>query len=124
MGSSLFIHVRVAASALTLLLLHAPARVPTFWERLATCETGHIGASGDGRPRWDWGAHHRHSEGTTYEGGVGFYSGTWSLWAGELGLSRLYPHAYLAPPPIQVRVAEYGLAHGGYWGCNRRLPSA
>jgi hypothetical protein len=119
MSINLFVHLRVAASALTLLFLHAPARVPMFWERLATCETGHIGAAGDGRPRWDWGAHHRHLEGTTFEGGVGFYSGTWSLWAGELGLLRLYPHAYLAPPAVQVRVAEYGFAHGGYWGCNR-----
>ena len=124
MGISLFIHVRVAASALTLVFLHAPAHVPTFWERLATCETGHIGTAGDGRPRWDWGAHHRHLEGTRYEGGVGFYSGTWTLWAGELGLVRRYPHAYLAPPVVQVLVAEYGLAHGGYWGCTRRISSA
>ena len=92
MANSLFVHLRVATSALTLLFLHAPARVPTFWERLATCETGHIGQPADGRPRWNW---------------------------GELGLLRLYPHAYLAPPPVQVRVAEYGFARGGYWGCNR-----
>ena len=119
MGSSLLIHLRVAASALTLLFLHAPARVPTFWQRLATCETGHIGQPTDGHPRWNWGALHRHLEGKTYEGGVGFYWRTWNLWAGELGLLRLYPHAYLAPPPVQVRVAQYGFARGGYWGCNR-----
>jgi hypothetical protein len=53
------------------------------------------------------------------EGGVGFFSSTWRLWAGDLGLLPLYPHAYLAPPGVQVRVAEYGFARGGYWGCNR-----
>jgi len=119
MGNSLFEYLRVAASALTLVFLHAPARVPAFWERLATCETGHIGEPADGRPRWNWGARHRHLEGATFEGGVGFFSPTWKLWAGELGLLPLYPHAYLAPPGVQVRVAEYGFARGGYWGCNR-----
>ena len=119
MASSLFVHLRVVASALTLLFLHVPARVPPFWERLATCETGHIGAPNDGRPRWNWGALHRHLEGKTFEGGVGFFSSTWRLWAGDLGLLPLYPHAYLAPPGVQVRVAEYGFARGGYWGCNR-----
>lgn len=88
-----------------------------FWIRVGTCETGHIGAPGDGKPRWDWGAHHRHLEGKTYEGFAGFYWGTWRLWAGQLGLLARYPHAYVAPPTVQIVVAQYGLEHGGYWGC-------
>jgi Iap family predicted aminopeptidase len=59
-------------------------------------------------------------QGPTYEGGVGFYVGTWRWWAGELGLFRRYPHAYMAPARVQMTVAEYGLTrHRGYWGCNR-----
>lgn len=81
------------------------ARVPAFWQRLATCETGHIGTGYSVRPRWNWGAKHRPKEGKKYEGGVGFFWATWRLWASELGLS------------VQVRVAAFGLARGGYWGC-------
>lgn len=82
--------------------------VPAFWQRLADCETG---------GRWDWGSKHRPHEGHVYEGGLGFYWGTWKLWASHLKLYGIYRHAYLAPPAVQVRVARYGLAHGGYWGC-------
>lgn len=92
------------------------ANTNTFWYRVATCETGHIGAPGDGKPRWDWGSKHRHLEGTTYEGGLGFYWGTWKLWASQLGLYWRWPHAYDAPPIVQILVAEYGRQHGGYWG--------
>ena len=119
MGNSLFVHLRAIASALTLLFLHAPARIPVFWERLATCETGHIGEPADGRPRWNWGALHRHLEGKTYEGGVGFFWRTWNLWASELGLMRLYPHAYLARRRSRCASQSTGFARGGYWGCNR-----
>lgn len=84
-----------------------PVGVSPFWERVAICETGGL---------WNWGEYHRHLEGHTYEGGVGFYYGTWLLWAGKLGLAARYPHAWMASPAIQARVAAYGLAHGGYWG--------
>jgi hypothetical protein len=89
-----------------------------FWTAVGSCETGHIGLPDDGPPRWDWGARRRPREGRVYEGGVGFYWATWAAWARELGLLARYPHAYLAPPRVQIRVAEYGRrVHGGYWGC-------
>lgn len=79
-----------------------------FWDRVAACETG---------GRWDWGSRHRPAEGTTYEGGVGFYHGTWVAWAGAVRLLARYPHAYQAPRLVQIAVAQYGYAHRGYWGC-------
>lgn len=88
-----------------------------FWWTVGTCETGHIGESGDGAPRFDWGRYHRQLEGSAYEGFVGFAASTWRLWAGHLGLLGRYPHAYLAPPAVQALVAAYGLSVGGYWGC-------
>jgi hypothetical protein len=97
------------------LALVAPAqasvRVPAFWRALAQCETG---------GRWDWGARHRPGEGHTFEGGLGFYYGTWTTWREQLGIA--YVHAWQAPPAVQVRVAAWGLAHGGYWGCLRHVP--
>ena len=89
----------------------ASIRVPRFWRSLAQCETG---------GRWDWGARHRPGEGHTFEGGLGFYYGTWTMWREQLGVS--YVHAWQAPPAVQVRVAAWGLAHGGYWGCLRNVP--
>jgi hypothetical protein len=85
--------------------------VPKFWVRVAKCET-------DGR--WDWGkyadsASRRPGEGTTFEGGLGFYSGTWTLWRRQIHVG--YQHAWQAPPAIQAEVAAWGLEHGGYWGC-------
>ena len=87
--------------------------VPAFWQRLAACETG---------SRWDWGRYantpqQRHLEGTRFEGGLGFAAVTWHAWARELRVLAEYPHAWMAPPEVQVRVAAYGLTHGGYWGC-------
>lgn len=109
--------VGILAAAAPAKALLSPGQV-RFWDRVATCETGHIGEAGDGRPRWDWGARRRHLEGSMYEGGVGFYWVTWRTWARELGLLRRFPHAYMAPRLVQVRVAEYGfVVHGGYWGC-------
>ncbi len=84
-----------------------------FWMGIARCETG-----AGGEPKWDWGSKHRAGEGSVYEGGLGFSTTVWRLWAGELGLITLYPHAYEAPPLVQIRVADYGWrAHNGYWGC-------
>ncbi len=88
-------------------------RIPAFWRRLAECETG---------GRWDWGRHahsptRRHLEGTRFEGGLGFAATTWQVWAKAVRVLDEYPHAWMAPPRIQVRVGAYGLRRGGYWGC-------
>jgi hypothetical protein len=73
-----------------------------YWDRLAWCET-----------RGNWGM-----RGSTYEGGVGFAVTTWRWWASELGLLERYPHAWMAPRVVQVRVAAYGRnRHRGWWGC-------
>lgn len=79
-----------------------------FWNAVARCETG---------GRWDWGARHRHGEGHSFEGGVGFAASTWRAWASDVRLLAKYPHAYQAPRLVQIAVAEYGYAHDGYWGC-------
>jgi hypothetical protein len=84
-----------------------------YWIAVGSCETG-----GGGPPRWDWGAKHRSGEGPLFQGGLGFSSSVWAAWASELGLAKLYPHAYDAPPLVQIRVAEYGMkVHGARWGC-------
>lgn len=86
-----------AASARTL----TPQQVK-YWTAIAACETG-----------GNWAM-----SGSTYEGGVGFYVGTWRWWASELGLLGRYPHAYMAPRLVQMQVAQMGLErHNGYWGC-------
>lgn len=85
--------------------------MPRFWQSLAYCETG---------GRWDWGAHHRPGEGARFEGGLGFSAGTWTLWSRQVGVA--FTHAWQAPPAVQVYVAAWGLAHGGYWGCLRTVP--
>jgi hypothetical protein len=112
--------VAVAAAALLGLAPAAPAArtsgVSVFWQRLAQCET---------QGRWNWGkyagtARRRYAEGRTFEGGLGFYAGTWREWAKAVHVLGRYPHAWMAPPAIQVEVAAYGLRRGGYWGCLHR----
>jgi hypothetical protein len=112
--------VAVAAASVLWFAHGAPAArttgVSVFWQRLAKCET-------DGR--WDWGKYandvrRRQGEGTTFEGGLGFYSGTWRAWAKAVHELGRYPHAWMAPPVVQVKVAVYGLRRGGYWGCLHR----
>jgi hypothetical protein len=89
------------------------AQTIRYWTGVASCETG-----AGGPPKWDWGSKHRSGEGTLFEGGVGFSAGVWQSWATELGLIKLYPHAYDAPPLVQIRVAQYGFTiHGARWGC-------
>ena len=89
------------------------AQVAPFWRTLAQCETG---------GRWNWGEFHRPGEGTTYQGGLGFYAATWSTWREQLGVP--FRFAWQAPAAVQVRVAAFGLAHGGYWGCLRGVPES
>ncbi len=84
-----------------------------YWTAVAKCETG-----AGGQPKWDWGSKHRANEGTLYEGGVGFSTLVWRLWAGELGLLTLYPDAFDAPARVQMTVAQYGATvHKAQWGC-------
>src|SRR5262245_22271128 len=111
--------VAVAAAALLGLAPTATAEsstVSVFWQRLAQCETA---------GRWDWGkfagtGRRRPAEGSTFEGGLGFYASTWRLGAKAVHVLGEYPHAWMAPPPVQVKVASYGLQRGGYWGCLHR----
>jgi hypothetical protein len=84
-----------------------------YWTAVAACETG----SG-GPPKWDWGSEHRPGEGTVYEGGLGISTLMWNLWAGKLGLLTKYPHAYDAPPLVQMQVAQFGVTTShAVWGC-------
>ena len=84
-----------------------------YWTAIAACETG-----GGGPPKWDWGSKHRPSEGTLFEGGVGFSAFMWKVWAAELGIVTQYPHAYDAPSLVQMEVAQYGVnVHHAAWGC-------
>lgn len=85
----------------------------SYWTAVAKCETG-----AGGQPKWDWGSKHRSNEGALYEGGVGFSTAMWKLWAGELGWLTLYPDAFDAPPRVQMTVAQYGATvHKAQWGC-------
>lgn len=115
MAAALLIACLTLAAAQAVRAAHRPRvsvpRVSAFWYRVAVCETGYLG-----KPRWNWGAEHRPSEGHRYEGGLGFAATTWTDWARHLGLLGRYPHAYMAPPVVQARVAAYGLSVGGYWG--------
>jgi hypothetical protein len=84
-----------------------------YWTAVATCETGE-----GGPPKWDWGTKHRPGEGTLYQGGLGISALMWTEWAGELGLLTRFPHAFNAPPHVQMEVAQYGVSvHHAVWGC-------
>jgi hypothetical protein len=90
----------------------SPALV-RYWTAVGSCETG-----AGGPPKWDWGSKRRPGEGSLYEGGLGISAAMWLQWATELGLAKRYPHGYVAPPLVQMQVAEYGVdAHGARWGC-------
>ena len=67
-----------------------------YWTAVASCETGSGGA-----PKWDWGSKHRPGEGALFEGGLGISAQMWQVWAGELGLLKQYPHAYVAPAIVR-----------------------
>lgn len=108
-------HLAIISAAFVVALLlcgRSPAATPgvsPFWAAVAQCETGST---------WNWGAPGAPNAGGTYQGGPGFYYGTWTTWAKALGLAARYPHAYNAPPAVQARVAHYGYTvKDGYWGC-------
>jgi hypothetical protein len=76
--------------------------VVAFWERVSRCETG-----------GNW-----RMNGSMYEGGLGIYRPNWDWWAGELGLLRRYPRAWMAPKLVQIQVAQTAyVRHRGAWGC-------
>jgi hypothetical protein len=102
-----------AASAHGGTLQPLSAKVVRHWTAVAACETG-----GGGAPKWDWGSKHRPGEGSLFEGGVGFSAYMWQTWAERLGILVRFPHAYDAPPLVQMQVAQYGVTtdHTA-WGC-------
>lgn len=85
----------------------AAARTPRLrplWRADAICETG------QNPPNWQFRA-------GSYEGGIAFYSGTWTAWKKHVAAARTYVHAYQAPAWVQAAVAEWGLDNIGRWGC-------
>ncbi len=93
----------------------APVREPAIdphWLELADCESGSWDANGDpipGTARWDYGepGGFTHEGYELYGGGLNFHPDTWTWAAGELGHTDAYPHAYQAPPHVQVEVGEW-----------------
>lgn len=86
--------------------------VDPHWLELAACESGDWlpdGTHVPGSARWDWAA-----PGTDlppwgtdlHHGGLQFAPSTWAWVAGDLGLLEVFPHAYDAPPSVQVFVAD------------------
>lgn len=84
-----------------------------FWINVGQCEQPGAGAFG---VNWSM-------PGPTYQGGLGFYSTTWKMWASELKpggrtVYERFPNAGLAPMRVQIWVAEHGLTtDGNGWGC-------
>lgn len=109
-----------------------PARVPTTDDELpvsdahapylalADCESGD---RLDGVPvphtaRWWWGdpaVEHPPWGTMLHEGGLQFAPSTWQWVAGDLGLLDRFPHAWMAPPLMQIEVAVEVQARQG-WG--------
>ena len=87
--------------------------VPEPWSSLADCESGDWLDGGtafvEGSARWEWAKPGEEVPpwGTTiHHGGLQFLPATWEWVAGDLGILEDYPHAYDAPPSVQVQVAE------------------
>ncbi len=88
------------------------ADIPDVWTALADCESGSWDADGQpisGTARWDYGrpGGFVHDGFERYEGGLNFDPDTWTWGAGALGHADAYPHAYQAPPHVQVEVGEW-----------------
>ena len=84
--------------------VHVSHRVPRLWIEDAVCETGQR------PPNWRFRA-------GEYEGGIAFYHGTWEAWRGHVRAAAPFEHAYDAPAWVQAKVAAWGLANLGTWGC-------
>lgn len=84
--------------------------VPAPWGALADCESGEWDRHGDPIPdsrRWDYGAPGAFVRpGYDFDGGLNFTASTWAWVAGDLGYLDQYPHAYDAPPSVQVEVGQ------------------
>ncbi len=109
----------------------APAEqaIGAHWLELADCESGSWDADGQpipGTARWDYGrpGGFVHDGFERYEGGLNFDPDTWTWGAGALGHADAYPHAYQAPPHVQVEVGEWVQERQG-WGawpvCSRMI---
>lgn len=105
--------------------------VPDHWQALAECESGDWIDGGAafvaGSARWEWAKPGTPVPpwGTTiHHGGLQFAPSTWEWVAGDLGLLADFPHAYDAPPSVQVQVGEEVQARQG-WGawpvCSRKV---
>ena len=112
----------------------APAgtqRVPEPWQSLADCESGDWIDGGaafvEESARWSWAkpGTPTPSWGTTiHHGGLQFLPSTWEWVAGDLGILDAYPHAYDAPPSVQIEVAEETQRRQGWeaWPvCSRKV---
>lgn len=101
------------------------------WLQLADCESGDWidgGASFvPASARWDWAAPGMQLPpwGTDiHHGGLQFAPSTWTWVAGDLGVLDVFPHAYDAPPSVQIWVAGEVQARQGWeaWPvCSRKI---
>ena len=95
------------------------ADVEQHWLDLADCESGEWDADGNpipGTARWGYGrpGGFTHEGFGQYHGGFNFHPDTWEWVASDLGLLGGYPHAYDAPPAVQVEVAAEVQARQGW----------
>ena len=109
--------------------LASTQRVPEPWQSLADCESGDWLGPRDfdeGTARWRWAAPGEPVPfGTTiHHGGLQFLPSTWDWIAGDLGILDAYPHAYDAPPSVQVEAGVLLQQRQGWeaWPtCARRI---
>jgi hypothetical protein len=108
---------------------HTHPAVPAPWGRLADCESGSWDADGHpipGTARWDYGrpGGFTHEGFAQFHGGLNFHPDTWTWGAEALGHADRFPHAYQAPPHVQIEVGGWVQARQG-WGawpvCSEKL---
>lgn len=58
-----------------------------------------------------------HTTAGVYQGGIRFYYTTWDAWKVHVRAAARFADAQDAPAWLQSRVAAWGLAHEGRWGC-------
>lgn len=105
-----------------------PTTVGWPWGPLADCESGEWDRHGNPIPesrRWDYGAPGAFTRpGYPFHGGLNFHPDTWRWVAGDLGLLNRFPHAYDAPPAVQIQVGAETQRRQGWkaWPvCSRKL---